>query len=217
MPHELKGHLEALRCWIDRQGDIPSPNPDLSDEEREHLRVLNKSIQQLAGLGVSIPDDLRELKLRLSAKDNASQANPEIENRLAEVEDLVEHLRELTQAARSLRDRLKATGRSPGTKKHYGVSLKELLQSGHLSTDDKLELQWSKNGSAYEGKVRDDGTVMARTNDGWKQFDTLSAAAVSISERPTNGWNCWRRVNRNGSRTMLKDIRAKFISEGDVS
>jgi len=217
MSDELKPHLDALRRWIEHHADIPTPAPSISGEERKQLHAVNKSIQQLTALGVSIPDDLRKLKLRLAGKDTGGAGSTEIENRLVQTESLVENLRELTQAARSLRDRLKGTGQNSGTKKHYGVSLEELLESGHLSTEDKLELQWQKDGPVFEGKVRADGSVTAKTAAGWKQFDTLSAAAASIGERALNGWDHWRRINRDGSSTTLKDVRTQFMNEGGDS
>ena len=216
MSEEVKVHLDALHRWIERNGDIPTPDPGLSAEERKQLHAVNRTIQQLTGLGVGIPDDLRSLKLRLSAKDSTSPANTEIENRLLTVEVLVENLRELIQAARSLRDRLKTTGQDHGTKKHYGVSLGDLLRGGHVSTADKLELQWKKDGPVYEGKLCDNGLVMAKTETGWKQFDSLSTAATSIAGRALNGWDHWRRINPDSSRTALTDIRAKFMNEGGV-
>jgi len=215
MAEELQKHIEALRGWIERQAeDVPAPDPGLTSEERKQLQTVNKSIEQLTKLRVSIPDDLRKLKLRLSARESFSTGSDGVEERAAEVEGLLEQLRELTQAARALRDQLKSTTQSTGTKKHYGVTLSELIQSGHLSTDDKLELQWVKEGEIYEGKVRADGTVAAKGPSGWKQYDTLSAAAADIGGRALNGWDHWRRVNRDGSLTTLKVIRDKYLQGG---
>jgi hypothetical protein len=167
-------------------------------------------------LGVEVPNDLRRLKLRLSAKDSSSPVNTEIENRLLAAELLIESLRELIQSARSLRDRLKTTGQEHGSKRYYGISLGDLLRSGHISTADRLELQWKKDGPAYDGKVSSNGFVMAKTDAGWKQFDSLSTAASAIGGRPLNGWDHWRRINDDSSRTTLAEIRAKFMSQGAV-
>jgi DNA-binding ferritin-like protein len=214
MMQELNEHLEALRRWIDRQGDIPTLALVLSADERKQLQAVNKTIVQLTRLGVSVPEDLRNLKLRLSTKDASDTANRDVEEGIEKVEALIEQLRKLLQAARSLRDRLKATGQTAGTKKHYGVTLLELLQSGHLSTEDRLELQWLKDGPTYEGKVQPDGSVMAKTLTGWKHYASLSAAADDIAERSLNGWEHWRRINSDGSRTSLKEIRSRFMSKG---
>jgi len=218
VPDELKGHLDALRTWIEQQAEnIPDPEPRLTNEERKQLHAVNKSIEQLTRLGVSIPDDLRKLKLQLSAKDSAGPRFADIEPRLMKVEALAESLRELLGVTRSVRDTLKGTGQNPGAKKHYGVSLKQLLQSAYLSAEDKIELQWVMNGPTYEGKLSEDGTLTAKTRAGWHEFDSLSTAASSIAGRPLNGWDHWRRVNPDGSRTALKEIRVRFMNKGGAS
>ncbi len=213
MPDELKPHLDALRHWIERHTDIQAPIPSISAEERKQLHTVNKSIQQLTSLGVIIPDDLRKLKLGLAAKDVNAAMDAKIRSRLVQVESLVENLRELMQKARTLRNSLKGSGQASGTKKRYDVSLKELLESGHLSTDDKLELRWKKGGLVFEGEVWPDGSVSVNTNAGWKQFNALSTAACSISGRSLNGWVRWRRIESDGSRTTLKAIRDKYMNQ----
>jgi hypothetical protein len=85
--HEL---LEALRRWITRQCDIPPLAPLLSADERKQLQAVNKTIVQLTRLGVSVPEDLRNLKLRLSAKDGSDTANRDVEEQIEKVEGLIE-------------------------------------------------------------------------------------------------------------------------------
>lgn len=212
MMHELREHLEALHLWIDRQGDIPTPEPGLTSDERKQLQAVNRTMERLTKLGVSVPEDLRNLKLRLSTKD-ALGTNREVEERIEKVEALIEQLRELSQAAKSVRNRLKPTGQHGGTRKRLGVTLLTLLQKGYLSTEDKLELQWLKDGPTYEGKVQSDGSVMAKTTSGWQQYDSLSAAASDIGGRWLNGWERWRRINSDGSHTPLMEIRSRYVSE----
>jgi hypothetical protein len=214
MTKERNEHLQALHRWIEKQANIPTLEPGLSAEERKQLQAVNKAIMQLTRLGVSVPEDIRNLKLRLSTKDVSDVENHEVEERIREVEVLIEKLRKLLQAARSLRNRLKNTGQTGDTKKHYGVTLLELIQSGHLTTEDKLELQWLKDGPTYEGKVLPDGTVMAKTSSGWKKYDSLSTAAGQISGRSLNGWEHWLRIDSDGSRTSLKEIRSHYLGEG---
>jgi len=211
MTEELNKHIEAMRRWLEKLDNIPTQLPGLSVEERKQLQTVNKAVEQLNRLGVSVPDDLRRLKLQLSAKDVSDPANIEFQTRLSDLETLIEQLRKMLKAARSIRGRLKTTGRTGGTKKHYGITLLDLLQGGQLSTEDKLELQWHKEGPTYEGKVSPDGTVMAKAPDGWKQYNALSTAASQIAGRSLNGWTHWRRINDDGSRTPLAKIRSFSI------
>jgi len=212
LPNEMKEHLEAMHRWIDKQSNIPIPDIQLSLEKKKQLQTVNKAIRQLTRLNVPVPEDLRKLKLQLSVKDVLDPAEHEIKDRLVEIEFLIEQLSEIIKKARSLEKRLKRIGKASGAKKYYGVTLLDLLRNGDLSPEDRLELQWLKNGPVYEGKVQKDGTLMAQTPKGWKQYGSLSTAATQIVGRPLNGWTHWRRINSDGSYTAMKEIRLQHIS-----
>lgn len=213
MNREISEHLHALNRWVEQKGHFPKRPSGQSAEERKQLQAVNKAVEQLRRNGVPVPEDLRSLKLKLSSKDASGSENRETENQLKEVEALIEALGKILKAARSIRDRLKATGQTGGPKKFYGVTLLDLLQSGLISTDDRLELQWLKDGPTHEGRVKPDGTIMAKGLGGWKQYDSLSTAASKIAEQSLNGWKQWRRVNRDGTSIALEDIRERYMNE----
>ncbi len=223
MPDELKSHLDAVHRWIEEIGSrpiprAPGPGEGLSRDEKQQLLKISHLIEQLKKVGVEVPSDLRNLKLSLSAKDlGVTAADPVLSEALQQMEDLIGRLREVLRFAREVRDRLKPVAAGSGTKKHFGVSLEELLDSGLLSTEDQLELQWARDGERYAGKVLSDGTVSARTEEGWKTFVSLSAVAADISGRSQNGWEHWRRINSDGTRTSLKQIRTEYLAQGGDS
>lgn len=214
MDEDIKAHLEAIDQWIAGHRVRTRQSQGLSPDERKQLHAVERSIQQLTSLGVPIPDELRQLKLQLSAKDVVGPTPQSTSERLTEVVEMVSALNTLRQAAKVLQNQLKAPGKGPITKRRYEVTLNELMQSGHLLPDDKLEFSWKKNGPVFEGKLRADGTLEAKTPSGWQAFDSLSAAATAIGDCSLNGWLHWSRINADGSRTTLKDIRAKFINQG---
>jgi len=214
MADDLAHHLAAIGRWIEEYRADARPVPGLSSDERKQLHAVNKSIQQLGSLGVSIPDELRNLKLKLSTKDVVQPTDSVV--RSEDIAELRSALATLQQAARAVQRPQLTPGSVSPARRNYEVTLAELIQHGHLLTTDKLELAWKKGDTPIEGKVLDDGTVMARTSAGWTAFKTLSAAADAIAGQSLNGWLHWRRANADGSRTTLKDIRAKFMSEGDA-
>ena len=89
----------------------------------------------------------------------------------------------------------------------------DLLKAGVLSTDDRLELQWLKDGPVLKGKVKADGAVMVKTPEGWQSYASLSTAASRVAGRSLNGWKHWRRVNPAGTETPLEDVRARYLKE----
>ena len=64
---------------------------------------MNKAVEQLRRNGVPVPEDLLSLKLSLSTRDASDSENHEIKNRLKEVEALIEQLRKILKAARSIK------------------------------------------------------------------------------------------------------------------
>lgn len=215
MSDPLRQHLDAIEKWIRDQTPSTSEPPSvLTAEERKQLHAVNKTIQQLANLGVAVPPDLREIKIRLSTKDEHSGPDPKLLGRVDALESIIEQLKDLARLARITKDALKAPQNGSGTKRHFGVQLVELIEAGFLSPTDRLELQWQKDGPVFEGRVKSDGTVEVHTERGWKSYETLSGAAADTGGRALNGWDHWSRVTEDGSRRKLAAIRAEFLKGG---
>lgn len=213
MPDEIREHIKALDRWLEQLGRVPKKPAGLTAEERKQLQAVNKAVDQLQRTGVPVPEDLRSLKLKLSARDVTGSINRETEAHLKKVESLIQSLGKTIKTARAVQNRLKSTGQVGGTKKHYGIALLDLLRTRFLSTDDRLELQWLKDGPVHKGRVEADGTVMVKTPDGWQPYTSLSTAASRVAGRNLNGWKHWRRVNNDGTVTALKDIRALYLNK----
>jgi hypothetical protein len=213
LPDEIGNHIKALDEWLDQLGRMPRPPAGLSTEERKQLQAVNKAVDQLQRTGVPVPEDLRGLKLKLSARDIAGSDDQEVEVRLKAVEKLIHALVKTIKTARSVKDRLKSTGQVGATKKYYGIALLDLLKARVISTDDPIELQWLKDGPVLKGKVKADGTVMVKTPDGWQSFASLSTAASRVAGRSLNGWKHWRRVGPDGTVSALEAIRDRYLKE----
>jgi len=213
MNSEVSGHLQALRTWIEEQSQIPRLVSRLSVEEQKQLLAVNKAVEQLTRSGVPVPEDLRNLKLKLSVKDASCSKNQKNEIQFKEMESLIEELSGILKTARSIRNRLKVTVHAGGPKIHYGITLLDLLQNGLISTEDRFELQWHKKGPIFTGRVKIDGTIMIEGKAGWENYASLSTAAEKVAGRPMNGWKHWRRVNSDGTSTALEDIRDRYMNK----
>ncbi len=213
LPDEIMEHLRALDQWIEQLGQLPKPPAGLSAEELKQLQAINKAIEQLQRNGVPVPQDLRSLKLKLSAKDVAGPQDQEIGERLKELEVLIPALGKTIKAARSVQNKLRPARQAGGPKRYFGVKLLDLIRSGAVTADDRLELQWLKDGPVIKGKLTADGRVMVKTSEGWQAYASLSTAAARTAGRSLNGWDHWRRINQDGTSTTLADIRAQHLNE----
>lgn len=213
MRPEVRESLDVIRNWLVTTKETISHEPHMTNDEKKQLQAVNRSIEQLQKLGVSIPDDLRKLKLQLTSRDSSASSNQKIESTLETLEELIESLRDLKDEAKRIRHSLKPGHKGSGTKTHFGVRLVELMEAGLLTIESRLELQWRKDGDIYEGKLRPDGRIAVRTTAGWEEYDSLSTAASQISGRSQNGWEKWCLVESNGRHVPLIHIRDRYIKE----
>lgn len=221
MNPRLSENIETIRCWLDEVKAIPLPEErpsGLSSQEKQELRRIEGLIDQLKSHGVTlIPAELVDKKCELAARDVPAPVPSDATKFLPTLEELCEKLGELAKKARILRNQIRSRTANNGPRAYYNVEPLDLLNAGYLSTNDRLELQWSNTSGVHEGRLESDGRIKANTQDGWKAFPSLSSAAQYISGRPQNGWEHWRRVNEDGTRTPLKKIREQYREEnGDA-
>ena len=221
MDSRLTDPLESIRRWLNEVEAIPLPEDrpsGLSSQEKQELRRLEGLIDQLKSHGVTlIPAELVDKKCELAARDLPAPAPSDATKFLPTLDELCGKLGEIAKKARILRNQIRSRTANTGPRAYYDVEPLDLLKAGYLSTNDRLELQWSNTSGVHEGRLESDGRIRANTQDGWKAFPSLSSAAQYISGRPQNGWEHWKRINEDGSRTPLKKIREQFQEEnGDA-
>ena len=208
---ELKVHIDAIEGWINKHLTKNEVEGGLSRDERKQLQAIENSIKQLSKNGIEIPDDLRRLKLKLSARDIVPRELSEAQ--IAAISELIDELRKITDRARSIQKRTKQPGGTSSGKRHYNVSLKDLVEGGYLTVDDHIEFSYKNGEVRAEGKVTASGSVSIQTDTDWDDFASLSTAAKDIAGRSLNGWMYWWKVNPNGSPVLLDKIRQQFLDE----
>lgn len=89
-------------------------------------------------------------------------------------------------------------------KRHYGDSVRDLIDAGLLAPGQDLEP--TRRGKIERATVLESG----RLELGGKEFETLSAAAKAVSGNSSEpGWEFWAVVER-GHRVTLFDLRARL-------
>jgi hypothetical protein len=213
MNPELKNSLDVIADWLAEISEAQTIRLGLTSDEKKQLNAINRSIAQLQKLNVPIPDDLRQLKLKISSRDIEPMSNPDHDEKLEILNKLIDSLNDLKSKAKRIRSSFKTIAKDSGTKKHYGVQLLDLIESGFISAESQLELQWLKGGEVFEGKLLKDGRVAVRTALVWQEYDSLSTAASKTAGRALNGWSNWRLVESDGRRTSLEKIRTRYLNK----
>lgn len=213
LPEDVKTHIDFLEQWLGQLEQIPVKLSLLSSEERKQLHTVNKAIEQLQKNRVPVPEELRRLKLQLSAKDHSEADINENDKNLKKIESLIQHMGKIIKKARTIKNSYKASGNVRGTSNYYGVTIHDLMKVKLLSVDDQLELQWLKAGPVFKGKILSDGTIMVKTSEGWKQYNSLSKAATQTAGKSLNGWKHWRLIKKDETSVALEDIRLQYMNK----
>ena len=217
MANHNHSNLNAIQKWLDHVDQITVPTvagQGISVEEKQQLQTVNRAIEQLKKVGVTVPSELRSLKLSISSKE---MPDPLLVEHIAALEALIKGLGEVVENARKLLNKLNPKAKDLGgtkktNQKFFGVTLKQLLDFGFLSPEDRLRHRSEKGN--FEAKVSRDGSLSAKTDQGWKTFDSLSkAAAAVVNRRGSNGWQFWRRVNGDGTLISLRKIRDEYLDQ----
>ncbi len=86
------------------------------------------------------------------------------------------------------------------------TSMSDLLGAGLLKSGEDLIWYRRTSGQTYRAVVNNDGSLT--TGDGVKHR-TPSGAAKHFSNKPIDGWNCWKIEN---SGVTLVELRTLFQS-----
>lgn len=105
-----------------------------------------------------------------------------------------------------------AVAAAPGSpRRHYGVSLADLVEAGYLRAGEVLRWERRRAGVVHAAVVLPGGVGLEM--DG-KEYSSVSGPADAASGTSNDGWMKWT-VEREGSWVTLHDIRAKFLHAPD--
>jgi hypothetical protein len=90
--------------------------------------------------------------------------------------------------------------------RYYGVSLKDLLDSGLLSSGQAL--LGTRNGVTCAATVTSDGQV--ELGDGRREESPSTAGAAALGTRACNGWHFWQTVTPRGL-VRLSRVRDDYL------
>jgi hypothetical protein len=200
-----------VRQWLGGVKARPTGPTAPRAEDQRALQNVENLIAQLGRMGVPPPAELLQQRDQVKAKINELAERLEVaECDLVNLEGLIAEYSDLLKMAREKREELRRVSLG-GKKKHFGVSLSDLISAHYLSPKDELELRWLRDGPTFKGLLCDDGSILVETKIGWKRYDSLSTAASEIAGRSLNGWEVWSRTESHGKRTKMLEIRQKYL------
>lgn len=113
-----------------------------------------------------------------------------------------------------------AVGKEPpqadgsGTKlRKFTISLEDLVRRGLLGADAILTSDYQKGNHVARLVNSEEGIQVCLDSDTERRYPSLSAAASSITGKPTNGWTFWKTTESAGSLVSLDILRDRFNLE----
>lgn len=149
------------------------------------LKEIEKTIANMQNKGLTIPSELRRLKLDLLSEIDAAEKHSALKN------ELIENIHRIF-SVRFEKRKKRTTSQSPQKTKTKLVK--------HFPPNGTLCRFIYKN-QAYNGEIRDRQLVV----DGYGGFSSFSAASVKITQTSRNGWRDWELQVPGSKRWILAD------------
>jgi len=196
---ELKKIIEVLNCF-DEKGDL--------HEKSRQLKAVNDSILNLGKQNISVPDDLRSLKLNLSNEIDVYDEVNNIKSKI--INELKQILLLLSTKVVKRKPKKVQIKHGSSSKKQCSIQVYDLIKATTLQAGAKIEHVNKKDGVIYSGVIKNKGEIETNFAGKRELYKSLSAAAHGLTGTSLNGWIWWSVVYDDGRRVPLVKLRNKL-------
>jgi len=191
---QLKELVETLQKELEPYLDTKHRH-----EKQLQLQSVEKSINTLQKNGTAIPEELRELKLKLMSE---LELFKEAEKTSETVQKIVEPF--------IVKEQKKSRNKTVNkTVSSSGITLRDLIIAKVLPVPLTIERQYK--GKRYQAVINQDGTITLTLDGLKKTFNSPTSAAVFCTGISTNGWIWWQ--VRVGSELKSLDYYRKKVKK----
>jgi hypothetical protein len=197
--------LEFLLQTISKQIEPFQQNEALKAKLNQ-LQAIEDTIQKLQKDKTPIPDDLRDLKLKLVCDTEEWQKAEKIKQKLHSL------LKEYNYIFQPLENSIKQKKRRKRRKKKMKlgrrIGMIDLLNADIIPVDTMLCSTYK--GIQYEGRINSNGKIVTKIDGKTQLFNSPSAAAVALTNLSQNGWTWWF-VSNDGKKRELDYYRKEYL------
>lgn len=199
---QVKSELQEIQNQLN-----PWLNEADKTEKQNQLKAVAGSLDKLTKTEVTIPTELRDLKLKLHRDldqfKEAKIVKAELDEMLSQFEIQKKSIRKRTPKKVLIKKIRKSTGNR--------IELLNLIQNGIIEPKTKLVKRYK--GTLYEATITNEGQIELLYNGIMVSHNTPSAAAEYLSRAKQNGWTWWSLEGDTKGRT-LDYYRQKYIQNG---
>jgi hypothetical protein len=199
---QVKSELQEIQNQLN-----PWLNEADKTEKQNQLKAVAGSLDKLTKTEVTIPSELRDLKLKLHRElDQFKEAKiikAELDEMLSQFAIQKKSIRERTPKKVLIKKIRKTTG--------IRIELLNLIQNGIIEPQTKIVKHFK--GTHYVATITNEGLIELFHNGVKLTYNTPSAAAEYLSKAKQNGWTWWSLKGDTKGRT-LDYYRQKYIQHG---
>ena len=204
----IQEHIEQLEFLLQTISEQIEPylqNETLKEKDNQ-LRAIENTIQKLQKENTPIPDDLRDLKLKLVCEIEAWQDSEKIKKQLYSLLKEYEYL--FQPAITTTKPKKRRKRRKRKQKLGRRIEMIDLLKAGIIPKDTIIFRAYK--GIRYEAQIDKNGKIVTTINGRSQSFKSPSAAAVALTNLSQNGWNWWF-VSIDGKKRELDYYRKEYL------
>jgi hypothetical protein len=206
--NDIQEHIKQLEFLLQTISEKIEPyqQSEPLTEKQNQLHAIESTIQKLQKDNTPIPDDLRDLKLKLVCEIEAWQDAEKIKKQLQSLLKEYNYLFQPAGTSPTIKKRRKRKKR----KKKIGrrIEIIDLLEAGVLPKESIIFRTYK--GIRYEARIDNNGKIVAIVNGKKLNFDAPSAAAKALSGLDQNGWTWWF-VSIDGKKRELDHFRKEYL------
>jgi hypothetical protein len=199
---QLKEVFRHIEEYLDKFDD-----ESLLAEKESQLNNIEKSIRNLQKGNIPIPQELRDLKLRLVDEIERLEVSQKSKTEVVQIID--DFLQKHKPVKRKIKKRKKviSSGKKASNK---NITIKDLLDNGIITNDCKLYRKYK--GEIFYADILPDGHIATEVNGKIQIFNSPSTAAGKLTVGNQNGWTWWL-TDFNGETQSLDYYRQKYLQK----
>ena len=189
---EIYQQLEdAINAAAELLNSASGTTTELNNKEQQLIHI-EKTIHQFQNKALPIPDELRNLKLKLVMEIDQIKLEVIFKDK---VNRLIQSIFPSIQDSPKIK---KISARKNKRKTQGRVSLKEMIDAKRLSPDQ--EIYALLKGNLTKATITFDGQIKVHSNG--QYYDNPSSAGVAVLHRSCNGWTFWKIKEGNKVRDL---------------
>lgn len=204
----IQDNIEQLEDLFQKISEQLKPylQSEMLTAKQNQLHAIESTIQKLQKESTPIPEDLRDLKLKLVCEIEEWQDAEKVKKNLYAIQQKYKHLFQSSETKTRPKKRRKRKKRK--TKLGRRIEVVDILKAGIMPKDTVIFRTYK--GIRYEAHVADNGKIETVLNGRNLKFDSPSAAAKELTNLEQNGWTWWF-VSVDGKKRELDYYRKEYI------